>query len=224
MLLQFKKKEKTNEVEKMSILDFCKGYRNQPTDEAKAEYIKKNLMVKMYLPVLEKTALADRLTNATMYKHEGEGENRKRTDVVHINSIAQRVFFVKLILEAYTNLQSTTKEFVKEYDALKQSGLYDVLLVDYEDAPSLIPGREIAECSELVELAISDIFRNYDSPTSFISNQVERFGKLANLTIEPILNALQSKIGDIPREDLDNVIQIAKEAKDGDYKEVDNEE
>lgn len=220
-MLQFKKKEKANEVEKMSILDFCKGYRNQPTNEAKAEYIKKNLAVKMYLPVLEKTALADRLTNATMYKHEGEGENRKRTEVVHINSIAQRVFFVKLILEAYTNLQSTTKEFVEEYDALKQSGLYDVLLVDYEDAPSLIPGREIAECSELVELAISDIFRNYDSPTSFISNQVERFGKLANLTIEPILNELQSKIGDIPREDLDNVIQMAKEGKSGDYKEVD---
>ena len=223
-MLQFKKKEKANEVEKMSILDFCKGYRNQPTDEVKTEYIKKNLTVKMYLPVLEKTALADRLTNATMYKHEGEGENRKRTDVVHINSIAQRVFFVKLILEAYTNLQSTTNEFVEEYDALKQSGLYDILLVDYEDAPSLIPGREITECSELVELKISDIFRNYDSPTSFISNQVERFGKLANLTIEPILNVLQSKIGDIPREDLDNVIQMAKEAKDGDYKEVDNEE
>lgn len=217
-MLQFKKREKANEVEKMSILDFCKGYRNQPTDEAKAEYIKKNLMVKMYLPVLEKTALADRLTNATMYKHEGEGKNRKRTDVVHINSIAQRVFFVKLILEAYTNLQSTTDEFVEEYDALKQSGLYDMLLVDYEDAPSLIPGREITECSELVELAISDIFRNYDSPTSFISNQVERFGKLANLTIEPILNALQSKIGDIPREDLDNVIQMAKS---GEFKEVD---
>lgn len=217
-MLQFKKKEKANEVEKMSILDFCKGYRNQPTNEAKAEYIKKNLVVKMYLPVLEKTTLADRLTNATMYKHEGEGENRKRTDVVHINSIAQRVFFVKLILEAYTNLQSTTNEFVEEYDALKQSGLYDVLLVDYEDAPSLIPGREIAECSELVELKISDIFRNYDSPTSFISNQIERFGKLANLTIEPILNALQSKIGDIPREDLDNVIQMAKS---GEFKEVD---
>ena len=220
-MLQFKKKEKANEVEKMSILDFCKGYRNQPTNEAKSEYIKKNLTVKMYLPVLEKTALADRLTNATMYKHEGEGENRKRTDVVYINSIAQRVFFVKLILEAYTNLQSTTNEFVEEYDALKQSGLYDILLVDYEDAPSLIPGREIVECSELVELKISDIFRNYDSPTSFISNQVERFGKLANLTIEPILNVLQSKIGDIPREDLDNVIQMAKEARDGDYKEVD---
>lgn len=220
-MLQFKKKEKANEVEKMSILDFCKGYRNQPTDEAKTEYIKKNLTVKMYLPVLEKTALADRLTNATMYKHEGEGENRKRTDVVYINSIAQRVFFVKLILEAYTNLQSTTNEFVEEYDALKQSGLYDILLVDYEDAPSLIPGREIAECSELVELKISDIFRNYDSPTSFISNQVERFGKLANLTIEPILKALQSKIGDIPREDLDNIIQMAKESKDGAYKEVD---
>ena len=220
-MLQFKKKEKANEVEKMSILDFCKGYRNQPTDEAKTEYIKKNLTVKMYLPVLEKTALADRLTNATMYKHEGEGENRKRTDVVYINSIAQRVFFVKLILEAYTNLQSTTNEFVEEYDALKQSGLYDILLVDYEDAPSLITGRESAECSELVELKISDIFRNYDSPTSFISNQVERFGKLANLTIEPILKALQSKIGDIPREDLDNIIQMAKESKDGAYKEVD---
>lgn len=217
-MIKFKKKEKANEVQKMSILDFCKGYRNQPTDEAKAEYIKKNLVVKPYLPMLEKTALADRLTSATMYKHEGDGENRKRTDVVHINSIAQRVFFVKLILEAYTNLQSTTNEFVEEYDALKQSGLYDVLLVDYEDAPSIIPGREIAECSELVELAISDIFRNYDSPTSFISNQVERFGKLANLTIEPILNALQSKIGDIPREDLDNVIQMAKS---GEFKEVD---
>ena len=216
-MLKFKKKENSNEVEKMSILDFCKGYRNQPTDEAKVEYIKQNLVIRPYLPMLEKTALADRLMTATMYKYEGEGENRKRTDVVHINSIAQRVFFVKLIIEAYTNLQSTTKDFVGEYDALKQSGLYDVLLVDYEEAPSLIPGREIAECTEIVELEISDIFRNYDSPTSFISNQVERFGKLANLTIEPILNALQSKIGDIPREDLENVIQMAKS---GEFKEV----
>ena len=219
-MLKFKKKEKTNEVEKMSILDFCKGYRNQPTDEAKAEYIKKNLAVRSYLPILEKDVLAERIANATMFKHEGEGEDRKRTDIVHINSVVQRVLFVRMIIEGYTNLQCTTQGFFEEYDALKQSGLYDVLLVDYEDAPSLIPGREIAECSELVELKISDIFRNYDSPTSFISNQVERFGKLANLTIEPILNALQSKIGDIPREDLDNVIQMAKEVKDGDYKEV----
>ena len=216
--MKFKKKEKTNEVEKMSILDFCKGYRNQPTDEAKVEYIKKNLVVNPYLPIREKAKMAERLANATMYKYEGELENQKRTDVVHINSISQRILFVIAILEAYTNLYGTTNDFCEEYDALKQSGLYDVLLVDYEDAPSLIPGREIAECTELTELAISDIFRNYDSPTSFISNQVERFGKLANLTIEPLLNALQSKIGDIPREDLENVIQMAKS---GEFKEVD---
>lgn len=220
-MLQFKKKEKSNEVEKMSILDFCKGYRNQPTDEAKVEYIKKNLAVKMYLPILEKDILAGRIANATMFKHEGEGEDRKRTDIVQINSVAQRVLFVRMIIEAYTNLQSTTQGFFEEYDALKQSGLYDLLLVDYEDQPSIIPGREIAECSELVELKISDIFRNYDSPTSFIANQVERFGKLANLTIEPILNVLHSKIGDIPRADLDNVIQFAKDAKNGEYNEVD---
>lgn len=217
-MLKFKKKEKTNEVEKMSILDFCKGYRNQPTDEAKEEYIKKNLVVNQYLSILEKDVLAGRIVNATMFKYEGEGEDRKRTDIVQINSVAQRVLFVRMIIEAYTNLKATTQGFFEEYDALKQSRLYDILLVDYEAAPSVIPGREIAECSELVELKISDIFRNYDSPTSFISNQVERFGKLANLTIEPILNALQSKIGDIPREDLDNVIQMSKS---GEFKEVD---
>lgn len=194
------KKVKTKEIKEINILDFCKGYRNT-LDNAKSDYIANNLKIKSYLPVVEKDVLAQRIVNATMYEWEGEkGERKRSSDNVHINSIAQRILFVRAIIEAYTNLKSTTEGFYEEYDALKQSGLYDILLIDYEDHPALIPSNEISECSDFVQLKIHDIYKNVTSPAAFVSQQVERFGKLANLTVEPVLNALQNKINNISEE------------------------
>ena len=52
---------------------------------------------------------------------------------------------------------------------------------------------------------------------SFISNQIERFGKLANLSLSPILDVLKEKIESIPNEDMDKAVELAK---NGEFKEV----
>lgn len=215
--------KKPEKKETMTILDFCKGYRNC-TEKTKEDYITKHLEIKEYLPIIQKDVLAKRLVNATVYKYEGEGDDRVRTNRIHINSIAQRVQFARLIIEAYTNLTATSATFTDEYDALKQSGLYDILLVNYEDRQSMIPAWEIAECSELVQLKIKDAMTNSYEIHSFVEEQVERFGKLANITLSPLLKTLESKVGSISKEDINNIIDFSKKAKNGEYMEVGDKE
>lgn len=214
--------KKVENKEKMTVLEFCEGY-SKCIDTVKPDYITDHLEVRQYLPILEKDVLAQRIVNATVYEHEGEGENRVRTNTIKLNSVAQRVQFARLIIEAYTNLTATSAGFTDEYDALKQSGVYDLLLVNYEDQPSLIPAWEIAECSDLLDLKIRDAMTNSYEIHGFIQEQVERLGKLANITLEPLMNSLQDKVGNLSKEDVANVIEFAKKAKTGEYKEVDGE-
>lgn len=215
--------KKPEKKETMTILEFCKGYRNC-TETVKPDYITEHLEIKQYLPILQKDVLVQRLVNATVHKYEGEGEERVRTTRININSVAQRVQFARLIIEAYTNLTATTSAFADEYDALKQSGLYDLLLVNYEDRQSLIPAWEIAECSDLVDLKIRDAMTNSYEIHGFIEEQVERFGRLANIAISPMIKSLQDKIDSMSKEDLDNVIDFVKKARNGEYMEVEDED
>ena len=69
----------------------------------------------------------------------------------------------------------------------------------------------------LIDMHKSDIMQNVYEPHAYISRQVERFGTLANITIEPLMKLIEQKIQGIPQEDITKVVELVRT---GDFKEV----
>lgn len=198
-------------MKKISIKKFCKEYSNGATEQLKEQYLDENLKITPYVPFVTKDAVVDKLLDITMFD--------KETQNVKLHSSGEYLLLTRVFIEQYTNLSVETEGFYEEYDELKKSGLFDVLLVGDEktNTPPLIPYDEIVEFKYLLSIKKSDILTNYTTPQAFISQQVERFGKVANISINPIIDAVKEKVKEIPKEDLNKLIEFAKA---GGFKEV----
>jgi hypothetical protein len=198
-------------MKKISIKKFCKEYSNRATEQLKEQYLDENLKITPYVPFVTKDAVIDKLLDITMFD--------KETQNVKLHSSGEYLLLTRVFIEQYTNLSVETEGFYEEYDELKKSGLFDVLLVGDEktNTPPLIPYDEIVEFKYLLSIKKSDILTNYTTPQAFISQQVERFGKVANISINPIIDAVKEKVKEIPKEDLNKLIEFAKA---GGFKEV----
>lgn len=146
----------------------------------------------------------------------------RKTDNIHVNSFVQYMLFVREVIEKYTNLIcSDDTNFMADYDLLKPSGLLDKLMigeiVNEKEIPPLIPASEISEIRTLIDMHKSDIMQNVYEPHAYISRQVERFGTLANITIEPLMKLIEQKIQGIPQEDITKVVELVRT---GNFKEV----
>ncbi len=213
-------------MNKMTVKEFVEGY-NKCVDSLKKRYIKEKLNVISYLPISIKDAIAIVITDRTMFEQEKytdeNGEtNFRKTDNIHINSFVQYMLFVREVIEKYTNLiWSNDGNYTADYDLLKSSGLLDKLMVGEiiggKEIPSLIPASEISEIKTLIDMHKSDIMQNVYEPHSYISRQIERFGTLANITIEPLMKLIEQKIEGIPKEDINKVVELVRA---GDFKEV----
>ena len=196
-------------MDKISIKKFCEEYENMATDSMRKMYLKDHLEVIHYLPILIKTAMIDKLTNITMID--------KNSGNIKVNSIGEYVLLTRILVENYTNLTVESKGFYEEYDALKKSGLFDILLVGNDATPPLIPYAEIAEFKHLLSLKKQDIMTNKYELHSYINEQIDRFSALFDATMNPILEAIGKKIENIPEEEINNIVEFAKK---GDFKEV----
>ena len=213
-------------MSKMTVKEFVEGY-NKCVDSLKNRYIQEKLNVISYLPVSIKDSIAIVITDRTMFEQEkytdenGEIKFRK-TDNIHVNSFVQYMLFVREVIEKYTNLVwSNDGNYTADYDLLKSSGLLDKLMVgevvDRKEISSFIPVSEISEIKTLIDMHKSDIMQNTYDPHAYISRQIERFGTLANITIEPLMKLIEQKIEGIPQEDINKVIELVRA---GDFKEV----
>ena len=191
-------------MNKISIKKFCEEYENM-ANSMREMYLKDHLEVIHYLPLLIKTAMIDDLTNITMID--------KNSGNVKVDSIAEYLLFTRILVENYTNLTVESKGFYEEYDALKKSGLFDILLVG-NDA---IPYTEIVEFKHLLSLKKQDIMTNKYELHSYINEQIDRFSTLFDATMNPILEAIGKKIENIPEEEINNIVDFAKK---GAFKEV----
>ena len=86
-----------------------------------------------------------------------------------------------------------------------------------DDTAPLIPIEEIAEFNHLLSIKRNDIFTNRYEIHSFITEQVDRFKALGEATLTPLMDVVSKKLDEIPKEDLDKVIEFAK---NGGFKEV----
>lgn len=194
----------------MKIKEFVENYNNIATISLKDKYIKDNLEIKTYLPVLTKDAIATILVEKTIYEYEKyideNGEVKQRqTNKIEVNSNAQYILFCRLVIENYTNLEVETSTFFEEYDLLKQSGLLNKLILHTNEEPSLIPIEELIEFHKMIENKQKDILFNRSTPQAYISEQIERFSTLIGVTLNPILEKIANSINDIDEKDVEKI-------------------
>ena len=201
----------------MKIKEFCKEYSNR-IDKLKGDYLKENLKITPYHPFLRKDAIATVLVDRSTYKFESYTKEdgtigSKKTDEIKVNSVAQYLLFCRVVIENYTNLEVETDSFCEEYDALKQCGLLDKLMVGTENVPPMIPADEVGELRMLTDMKQKDEIFNRTEIHNYITEQINRFSNLANVISKPIMDIiterLENETGEESSND-DNYLEVVK--------------
>lgn len=193
-------------MEKIGIKKFVEEYENRATDRLKEEYLNDYLEVKKYIPFVLKDALAASIANATCFetveKKDIDGNvTHERTGKIKINSVLRKLLFYRCLIEQYTNLLIETDGFYEEYDLFKSSGVLDRVL-------ALIPENEAGEFAQIIDMKVSDTLSYYNSPQKFVGDQVERFGTLIGVTLNPFLEKLADQLGELDEEHIDKLAKI----------------
>lgn len=194
---------------KISIKKFVEGYSKCATKQLKDQYIKDNLEITTYVPFLTKDALINNLLKISMFD--------KNTGNVQVNSAVEYLLMTRIFVEQYTNLTVETEGFYEEYDELKKSGLFNILLIGDENAAPLIPYEEIAEFKHLLSIKRNDVLQNKYEIHSFITEQIDRMKDLGEAAISPLINVLDKKFDELSDEDKSKIVEFAKK---GEFKEV----
>ena len=206
----------------MKLLEFVEKYNNTANNTLKEQLLSK-IKITPYVSIIKKDAYAQLIVNRTMFEQESYDDNGvtkyRKTDKIRVNSVAQYVQFCRAVIELYTDLEidEDDKGFIKGYDALKSSGLLDILMVGSDKADPLIPMSELSEFKTILTMKQSDTQFNETTTQAFISKQIERISDLANATLTPLMDVVSKKLEEIPKEDLDKVVEFAK---NGGFKEV----
>lgn len=202
------------EIKKIGIKQFCKEYKSK-VPQMKESYIKDNLVIIPYMPFVRKDALADILVKRSTYEYEnytkkdGTVESRP-TDKIKVNSVVQYILFCRVIIENYTNLTVETERFHEEYDALKECGLLDKLMVSTETRPSLIPMDEIAEFRAIIDMKAKDEIFNKTEPHNYVNSLVERFGDIIDVLAKPIMDKAMEQMSETENVEGNNFLEVVK--------------
>ena len=196
-------------MNEITIKNFIEEYNKLTTDSQKERYIKEKIIITKYVPFVRKMTRAKNLAKITMID-----ENKSN---IRINSMTHYLFFIKTLIEEYTNLISESPSFADEYDMLKQSGFLDRLILKVDGKEPLIDSAELDEFKQIVNMAKSDLLDNEYEPHAFISGQINRLKAIGEVAITPLVDVISKKLDEIPKEDLDKVVEFAKK---GGFKEV----
>lgn len=197
------------EVKKITIKEFCKQYQSR-VPQMQDSYIKDNLVITPYVSFVKKDALADKLVDISTYMFEDYTKEdgtigRRKTDKIRVNSTVQYLLFCRLVIENYTNLTVETEGFFEEYDALKECGLLDKLMISTETRPSLIPMDEIAELRAIIDMKQKDAIFNATEIHNYIGSQMERFGTLLGVTLKPVMDKIAENLENMTEQDVEKI-------------------
>lgn len=206
----------------MKLLEFVEKYNDMANNTLKEQLLSK-IKITPYVSIIKKDAYAQLIVDKTTFEQEAYDDNGvtkyRKTDKIRVNSVGQYVQFCRAVIELYTDLEidDDDKGFIKGYDALKSSGLLDILMVGSDKTDPLIPMSELSEFKTILSMKQSDVQFNETTTQAFISKQIGRISDLANATLTPLMDVVSKKLDEIPKEDLDKVIEFAK---NGGFKEV----
>ena len=207
----------------MKLLEFVEKYNDMANNTLKEQLLSK-IKITPYVSIIKKDAYAQLIVDKTTFEQEAYDDNGvtkyRKTDKIRVNSVGQYVQFCRAVIELYTDLEidDDDKGFIKGYDALKSSGLLDILIVGSDKTDPLIPMSELSEFKTILSMKQSDVQFNETTTQAFISKQIGRISDLANATLTPLVNVVSNKLDEIPKEDLEG--KILEFVKKGNFKEV----
>lgn len=207
----------------MKLLEFVEKYNDMANNTLKEQLLSK-IKITPYVSIIKKDAYAQLIVDKTTFEQEAYDDNGvtkyRKTDKMRVNSVGQYVQFCRAVIELYTDLEidDDDKGFIKGYDALKSSGLLDILMVGSDKTDPLIPMSELSEFKTILSMKQSDVQFNETTTQAFISKQIGRISDLANATLTPLVNVVSNKLDEIPKEDLEG--KILEFVKKGNFKEV----
>lgn len=202
------------ETKKITIKEFCEQYQSR-IPQMQESYIKENLVITPYVPFIKKDALADKLVDVSTYIFEDYTKEdgtvgRRKTDKIRVNSTVQYLLFCRLVIENYTNLTVKTEGFYEEYDALKECGLLDKLMVSTETRPSLIPMDEIAELRALIDFKQKDLLFNKTEVHNYVDSLLERFGDVLDVLAKPIMDKAMEQMSETENVEENDFLEVIK--------------
>ena len=174
----------------MFIKNFVESYSNFATQNLKDNYLKDNLEITTYVPFVKKVTYAASLAQNTMID--------KDTGNVRVSSESNYLFFVRSIIELYTDLEIENNAFYDEYDLLNESGLLDKIM-------QMIPEKEIAEFKMICDMKKDDIIFNQSTPKAFIGQQVERVSHILGVTLKPVLEKISEQLENMDEKDIEKL-------------------
>ena len=210
----------------MKILEFVERYNNMATQQLKDRFIKDEVKIIPYVSIIKKDAYAQLIVDKTTFEQEAYDDNGvtkyRKTDKIRVNSVAQYVQFCRAVIELYTDLEidEDDKGFIKGYDALKSSGLLDILMVGSDKADPLIPMSELSEFKTILTMKQSDTQFNETTAQAFINKQIGRISDLANATLTPLMDVVNKKLNSLSNDELRKILDDYKLSSTANFKEV----
>lgn len=210
----------------MKINEFVEKYNSLSNRQLKENLVKQQIKIVPYVSIIKKDAIAQLIVDKTTFEQEAYDDNGitkyRKTDKIKINSVAQYVQFCRAVIELYTNLEidEDDKGFIKGYDALKSSGLLDILTVGSDKADPLIPMSELSEFKTILSMKQSDTQFNETTTQAFISKQIERISVLANATLTPLVEVINKKLDSLSNDELRKILDDYKFSSTANFKEV----
>lgn len=187
----------------MTIKELCERYNNIKNAQMRDEFVKNNVKITPYIPVLRKDALADIIAKRCTLEYENyiaeDGAMKDRpSGKVKVNTFTGYILFCRTVIQEYTDLEIDKEHFETDYDELKKSGLLDVLM---NGNGSLIPQDELVEFNTILSMKKSDLIENETGIENVISKQIDRIEDLANAALTPLVNVLKKKLDGLSDED-----------------------
>lgn len=210
----------------MKILEFVEKYNNMTTQQLKDRFIKEEVKITPYVSIIKKDAYAQLIVDKTTFEQEAYDDNGvtkyRKTDKIRVNSVAQYIQFCRAVIELYTDLEidEGDKGFINGYDALKSSGLLDILMVGSDKADPLIPMSELSEFKTILTMKQSDTQFNETTTQAFISKQIGRISDLANATLTPLMDVVNKKLDSLSNDELRKILDDYKLSNTANFKEV----
>lgn len=209
----------------MKLLEFVEKYNNMTNNTLKEQLLSK-IKITQYVSIIKKDAYAQLIVDKTTFEQEAYDDNGttkyRKTDKIRVNSVAQYVQFCRAVIELYTDLEidEDDKGFIKGYDALKSSGLLDILMVGSDKADPLIPMSELSEFKTILTMKQSNTQFNETTTQAFISKQIGRISDLANATLTPLVDVVNKKLDSLSNDELRKILDDYKISTTTNFKEV----
>lgn len=164
---------------------FMTKFNMKKTDEEKLELVKQHIKNE-YVPLEKKADVAKAIVDSSYYKEEIIGDEKRKK--LYIDSIGNYMLKCMSIIDLYTDIERQTGDgkMLKDFNTLNEAGIIDLIIQN-------ISQRELKEFNMVLQMAQDDAVANEFENHAFISNQIERFGKLIGTSLAPILSQLDEE-------------------------------